>query len=173
MTTVAGIEGRVALVTGTSSGLGPALRPGAGRAGARLVLASRRHEADRDLAAQLHDACPVACDVRLAADREALVSAAVERFGQIDILVNNAGVAYSGPPGGLDLRAHAARAAAPARRAGRAAAVPGRRRLQLCHRADPGGGRRLDLPLATPQRAAVPLADSGAAAGGRHLLTKR
>ena len=37
------------------------------------------------------------CDVGLGADREALVSAVVEHFGQIDILVNNAGVAYSGP----------------------------------------------------------------------------
>jgi NAD(P)-dependent dehydrogenase (short-subunit alcohol dehydrogenase family) len=37
------------------------------------------------------------CDVRLAADRENLVSAAAEHFGQIDVLVNNAGVAYSGP----------------------------------------------------------------------------
>jgi NAD(P)-dependent dehydrogenase (short-subunit alcohol dehydrogenase family) len=37
----------------------------------------------------------VTCGV--AADREALVSAAVEHFGQVDILVNNAGVAYSGP----------------------------------------------------------------------------
>ena len=45
----------------------------------------------------LGDAWPVACDERVAADREALVSAAVEHFGQVDILVNNAGVAYSGP----------------------------------------------------------------------------
>ena len=60
-------------------------------AGARLVLASRRHEEDLDLAAQLRDAWPAACDVRVAADREALVSAAVEHFGQVDILVNNAG----------------------------------------------------------------------------------
>jgi NAD(P)-dependent dehydrogenase (short-subunit alcohol dehydrogenase family) len=97
MTTVAGIEGRVALVTGTSSGLGRRFAQVLDGAGARLVLASRRHEADRDLAAQLRDACPVACDVRLAADREALISAAVERFGQVDTLVNNPGVAYSGP----------------------------------------------------------------------------
>jgi hypothetical protein len=97
MTAVAGIEGRVALVTGTSSGLGRRFAQVLDGAGARLVLASRRHEADRDLAAQLRDAWPVPCDVRLAADREALVGAAVESFGQIDILVNNAGVAYAGP----------------------------------------------------------------------------
>jgi NAD(P)-dependent dehydrogenase (short-subunit alcohol dehydrogenase family) len=39
----------------------------------------------------------VACDVRDPADREALVEAAVDRFGRIDVLVNNAGVAYSAP----------------------------------------------------------------------------
>jgi NAD(P)-dependent dehydrogenase (short-subunit alcohol dehydrogenase family) len=92
-----GIEGRVAIVTGTSSGLGRRFAQVLDEAGARLVLASRRHGEDLDLAAQLRDAWPVACDVRVAADREALVSAAVEHFGQVDILVNNAGVAYSGP----------------------------------------------------------------------------
>jgi len=66
-------------------------------AGARAVLASRRHQEDVELAARLRDALPVACDVRSPADREALVQAATSRFGQIDILVNNAGVAYAGP----------------------------------------------------------------------------
>jgi hypothetical protein len=97
MTAVAGIEGRVAIVTGTSSGLGRRFAQVLDGAGARLVLASRRHEADRELAAELTDAWPVACDVRRAADREALVSAAADHFGRVDILVNNAGVAYSGP----------------------------------------------------------------------------
>ena len=66
-------------------------------AGARVVLASRRHERDVELARRLSDALPVACDVRVAADREALVAAALDRYGRIDVLVNNAGVAYSGP----------------------------------------------------------------------------
>ena len=92
-----GIEGRVAIVTGTSSGLGRRFAQVLDEAGARLVLASRRHGEDLDLAVKLRDAWPVACDVRVAADREALVSAAVEHFGQVNILVNNAGVAYAGP----------------------------------------------------------------------------
>jgi NAD(P)-dependent dehydrogenase (short-subunit alcohol dehydrogenase family) len=66
-------------------------------AGARVVLASRRHQENLELAGRLRDALPVACDVRSPADREALVQAATDRFGQIDILINNAGVAYSGP----------------------------------------------------------------------------
>jgi NAD(P)-dependent dehydrogenase (short-subunit alcohol dehydrogenase family) len=93
----AGIEGRVAIVTGTSSGLGRRFAEVLNEAGARLVLASRRHQEDLGLAAKLRDARAVPCDVRLAADREALVSAAIEHFGRADILVNNAGVAYAGP----------------------------------------------------------------------------
>jgi NAD(P)-dependent dehydrogenase (short-subunit alcohol dehydrogenase family) len=91
------LDGRVAIVTGTSSGLGRRFAEVLDGAGARVVLASRRHQADLELAARLHDALPVACDVRIPADREAVVRAATGRFGQIDILVNNAGVAYSGP----------------------------------------------------------------------------
>jgi len=91
------LDGRVAIVTGTSSGLGRRFAEVLDGAGARLVLASRRHDADVELAGQLRDAVALACDVRSPADREALVRAAVSRFGQIDILVNNAGVAYAGP----------------------------------------------------------------------------
>ena len=94
MTTLAG---RVTLVTGTSSGLGRRFAQVLDQAGARVVLASRRHEKDLELATRLRDAYPVACDIRIDADREALVAAAVDRFGRIDVLVNNAGVAYSGP----------------------------------------------------------------------------
>ena len=67
-------------------------------AGARVVLASRRHQADLDLAARLRDALPVACDVRAPADLGALVRAATSHFGQIDILVDNAGVAIPARP---------------------------------------------------------------------------
>ena len=94
---VTALDGRVAVVTGTSSGLGRRFAEVLASAGARVVLASRRHQEDLDLAARLRDALPVACDVRSPADRKALVEAAISRFGQIDILVNNAGVAYAGP----------------------------------------------------------------------------
>ena len=92
------LDGRVALVTGTSSGLGRRFAQVLDGAGARVVLASRRHDCDIALAEQLREALAVACDVRDPADREALLRAIDERLGRIDVLVNNAGVAYSGPP---------------------------------------------------------------------------
>jgi NAD(P)-dependent dehydrogenase (short-subunit alcohol dehydrogenase family) len=91
------LDGRVAVVTGTSSGLGRRFAQVLDAAGACVVLASRRHDRDVELAGDLRDALPVGCDVREAADREALVRAVEERFGRIDVLVNNAGAAYSGP----------------------------------------------------------------------------
>ncbi len=93
---LAPVEGKVAVVTGTSSGLGLRFAEALDGAGARVVLGSRRHEADVALAERLHEALPVRTDVREQADREALVAAALQRFGRIDILVNNAGVAHSG-----------------------------------------------------------------------------
>jgi len=91
------LDGRVAVVTGTSSGLGTRFAQTLDGAGARVVLASRRHDADVALAATLHEALPVACDIREPADRAHLVDTALDRHGRIDVLVNNAGVAYSGP----------------------------------------------------------------------------
>lgn len=97
------LHGRVAVVTGTSSGLGTQFAKALDRAGARVVLASRRHDVDVELAASLTDALAVRCDVRDQQDRTALVQAAVEWHGRIDILVNNAGVAHAGPAEEEDL----------------------------------------------------------------------
>jgi NAD(P)-dependent dehydrogenase (short-subunit alcohol dehydrogenase family) len=91
------LDGRVALVTGTSSGLGHRFAEVLDAAGASVVLAARRQDTNVELAGRLRDALPVGCDVRDPADRERLVAAALDRYGRIDILVNNAGIAHAGP----------------------------------------------------------------------------
>jgi NAD(P)-dependent dehydrogenase (short-subunit alcohol dehydrogenase family) len=86
------LDGRVAIVTGASSGLGARFARVLDAAGARVVLAARRIDRLETLAAELTDALPVACDL---ADPDApgeLVERALERYGAVDVLVNNAGV---------------------------------------------------------------------------------
>lgn len=56
------LHGKVALVTGTSSGLGRRFAQALDDAGSRVVLASRRHHDDRALADTLHDALAARCD---------------------------------------------------------------------------------------------------------------
>jgi NADP-dependent 3-hydroxy acid dehydrogenase YdfG len=86
------LEGRVALVTGASRGIGAAVARSLAAEGVRLALASRSGD---DLG--LDAAVARRCDVRQPDDLEALVAEAVERFGGIDILVANAGVGAYGP----------------------------------------------------------------------------
>jgi NADP-dependent 3-hydroxy acid dehydrogenase YdfG len=86
------VAGRVALVTGASSGIGAATARALSAGGARIALASRRGD---DLG--LPDALAQPCDVRDPAQVEALVEACVARFGGLDILVVNAGVGAYGP----------------------------------------------------------------------------
>jgi NADP-dependent 3-hydroxy acid dehydrogenase YdfG len=86
------LEGKVALVTGASGGIGAAVARGLHEAGASVGLLSRRGD---DLG--LERGLGLACDVR---DRDALVAAAdavVERFGRLDIVVANAGLGAYGP----------------------------------------------------------------------------
>jgi NADP-dependent 3-hydroxy acid dehydrogenase YdfG len=86
------LEGKVALVTGASRGIGAAVAHSLAAEGVRLALASRSGD---DLG--LDGAVARRCDVRHPDDLEALVAGAVERFGGIDILVANAGVGAYGP----------------------------------------------------------------------------
>lgn len=86
------LRGRVALVTGASRGIGASVARALDGAGVRLGLASRSGD---DLGIAGAVARP--CDVRKAADLEAIVAATVERFGRLDIVVVNAGVGAYGP----------------------------------------------------------------------------
>ncbi|HEU4723991.1 MAG TPA: glucose 1-dehydrogenase [Candidatus Eisenbacteria bacterium] len=90
------LQGRVAIVTGGSRGLGFAMAGGLARAGASVVVAARSADAVERAAAGLRasgaDAIGVVCDVREESSVASLVTATVERHGRLDILVNNAGI---------------------------------------------------------------------------------
>jgi NADP-dependent 3-hydroxy acid dehydrogenase YdfG len=86
------LEGKVALVTGASRGIGAAVAHSLAAEGVRLALASRSGD---DLG--LDGAVARPCDVRRPDDIETLAAEAVKRFGGIDILVANAGVGAYGP----------------------------------------------------------------------------
>ncbi len=93
------LTGRVAVVTGASSGLGDGFARSLAAAGATVVAAARRAGRLASLAADVPGLVPVECDVTVAADRARLVAVASEINGGIDVLVNNAGRA--GPPDAL------------------------------------------------------------------------
>ncbi len=93
----ASLEGKVALVTGASRGIGAAVARALDAAGVRLGLASRSGD---DLGL---DAVAMPTDVRDLAQLQAVADATAERFGRLDILVANAGVGAYGPFLDLDL----------------------------------------------------------------------
>lgn len=90
------LGGRVAIVTGTSSGLGIELATALAEAGAAVVLAARRLDRLQQLAEKLaaagHQALPVQADITDEADCRRLCATAVAEFGSLDVLVNNAGI---------------------------------------------------------------------------------
>jgi NAD(P)-dependent dehydrogenase (short-subunit alcohol dehydrogenase family) len=95
------LDGRVAVVTGASSGLGVAFAQGLAEAGADVVLGARRVDRLADTAALVEAAgrraLVVATDVADPDSCTRLVARAMEELGRVDVLVNNAGIGTAVP----------------------------------------------------------------------------
>lgn len=88
------LEGRCAVVTGASRGIGAAVARGLDRAGAQVLLTARSEEALGEVARELqHDPVLVAADLHDASSSAEIAAKALEAFDSVDILVNNAAAA--------------------------------------------------------------------------------
>lgn len=91
-----GLEGRVVVVTGASSGIGEAMAREYAKMGAKVVMAARREEELCRIAGEIKAAGGnveyVACDVVKEEDCRRLIECAVERFGGVDVMICNAGL---------------------------------------------------------------------------------
>jgi NAD(P)-dependent dehydrogenase (short-subunit alcohol dehydrogenase family) len=92
------LGGKVAIVTGSTRGIGRAIAEALWRAGASVVVSARSAEqAERAAAPWGERALGVGCDVRRSEDCARLVRQTVTAFGGLDILVNNAGIGVFAP----------------------------------------------------------------------------
>src|SRR2546426_157816 len=100
------LDGTVALVTGSSSGIGAATARRLAADGASVALVARRRDRLEGVAAEIAQvggtALVVEADISDRAQADAAVQQAIERFGRLDILVNNAGLMLLGPVVGAD-----------------------------------------------------------------------
>lgn len=117
------LEGKVAIVTGGSRGIGRAICLGLAAAGARVVVASRTKvdqsagtpferyasgtitETAQAITQAGGQALALKCDLTLTGDIENLVSTTLEHFGRIDVLVSNAGIDCESPVPDLEIEA--------------------------------------------------------------------
>ncbi|GAA3137680.1 hypothetical protein GCM10020255_013240 [Rhodococcus baikonurensis] len=101
MTGLFSLDGKVALVTGGSRGLGREMVLAFAEAGADVVVTSRKADACEEVAREVRalgrTALPVACHIGRWNEIDALVDKAYEVFGRVDVLVNNAGMSPVAP----------------------------------------------------------------------------
>ena len=90
------LEGKVAIVTGASRGIGHAIALRLGADGASVVLCARDETLLNETAREIENARVVAQDLRLPDAAQRVIETAVARFGGVDILVNNAGATKRG-----------------------------------------------------------------------------
>ena len=97
-----GLQGRVAIITGASEGIGRATALRLAQEGARVAICARRENLLQKAAADIREQTggellPVVADVSKLTDIQRLVQTVVERWDGVDILVNNAGTSAAGP----------------------------------------------------------------------------
>lgn len=111
MTAMFDLTGKIALITGSSRGIGKAIAEAYARQGAKVVITSRKLDACEAVAAQINEenydapgeAMAIACNVSDMGQLTSLVDRIKEEWGRIDILVCNAAVnPYHGPMSGID-----------------------------------------------------------------------
>ncbi|CAN5741126.1 SDR family oxidoreductase [soil metagenome] len=100
------LNGKTAVVTGSSKGIGFAIAEALAAAGANVTVSARNREEVERAAASLNEAgggrvVGIPCDVRSHEEVKRLIQGAVDEFGAIDILINNAGVGAFAPMGEL------------------------------------------------------------------------
>ncbi|MFT4883293.1 MAG: 3-oxoacyl-[acyl-carrier protein] reductase [Natronomonas sp.] len=94
------VEGKTAIITGSSQGIGEVTAKRFADEGANVVVTSRSQDKIDEVADEINDsdrpgrAIAVECDVRERGSIEALVDATVEEFGRVDTMINNAGASF-------------------------------------------------------------------------------
>ena len=86
------LDGKIAIVTGASSGIGAQTVKLFSSLGAKVIAAARREDRLHDLANQYPNVMAVKCDVGVEADCKNLVDTVINEYEKIDILINNAGI---------------------------------------------------------------------------------
>lgn len=90
------LTGKVAIVTGSSKGIGLSIARGLAENGAKVVISSRKQDAVDAVAAEFNEAgleaVGIVCHIGDSEQRKALVAKTIEMYGQVDILVNNAAI---------------------------------------------------------------------------------
>jgi NAD(P)-dependent dehydrogenase (short-subunit alcohol dehydrogenase family) len=101
------LSGKVAIVTGSSQGIGKSIAQGLAELGAKVVVSSRKQESVDAVAEEFkaigYEAVGIQCHIGDAQQRQSLITKTIEQYGRIDILVNNAAInPYYGPLEGSD-----------------------------------------------------------------------